>query len=231
MTQPSFARSAILQTQVRSGTERATLVRRTYGVVFLGVIITCVGAAFAMTQPALLDATAAHPFIAMICVFAPLFLVMRNPRQYPQNIALTGLFTFAEGVFLAPFLLLMESRQPGVVNQAAVLTLTTFGALSLYALVSKRDFSAWGQFFMIGLVVLFVTMIINMFVQSVGAGLWISAVGVLVFSGLLVFDTWRLLRSGMYGPEDYVPAAVMIYLDLLNMFLFILSLLGGGRRR
>jgi modulator of FtsH protease len=229
MTQPSFAQAQAIP--VRSGTDRATLVRRTYGVVFLGVIITCLGAAFTMTQPALIEARLAHPFISIICLMAPLFLVMRNPRQFPQNIVLTGLFTFAEGVFLAPFLLAMEQNQPGVVSQAAVLTLTTFGGLSLYALVSKRDFSAWGQFFMIGLVVLVVTMIINMFVQSVGAGLWISAAGVLVFSGLLVFDTWRLLRSGAYGPDDYVPAAVMIYLDLLNMFLFILSLLGGGRRR
>jgi FtsH-binding integral membrane protein len=48
---------------------------------------------------------------------------------------------------------------------------------------------------------------------------------------LLVFDTWRLLRSGAYGPDDYVLTAVSIYLDLLNMFVFILSLLGGGRRR
>src|SRR3954464_2134123 len=101
MTQPSFAQAV----PVRSGVERATLVRRTYGVVFLGVIITCIGAAFSMTQPAMLGAVQAHPFITMLCVFAPLWMVMRNPRQFPQNIALTGLFTFAEGVWLAPFLL------------------------------------------------------------------------------------------------------------------------------
>ena len=53
--------------------------------------------------------------------------------------------------------------------------------------------------------------------------------GVLLFAGLLVFDTWRL--RNVYGPDDYVPAAVNIYLDLLNMFLFIISLLGGGRKR
>ena len=67
-----------------------------------------------------------------------------------------------------------------------------------------------------------------MFVASAAAGLWISAVGVLVFSGLLVFDTWRILRSGQFGQDDYVIAAVQIYLDLLNMFLFILS---AARRR
>ena len=79
--------------------------------------------------------------------------------------------------------------------------------------------------------VLIVASIINMFVASAAAGLWIAGVGVMIFSGLLVFDTWRLLRSGTYGQDDYVLAAVAIYLDLLNMFLFILSLLTGGRNR
>jgi len=74
-------------------------------------------------------------------------------------------------------------------------------------------------------------MIINFFVASAAAGLWISAIGVLIFSGLLVFDTWRILRSGTFGENDYVIAAVQIYLDLLNMFLFILSLLGNRSRR
>jgi FtsH-binding integral membrane protein len=228
MTQPSIAQA--IPVPVRSGTERATLVRRTYGVVFLGVIITCVGAAFAMTQPALLEAVLQHPFITMICVFAPLFMVMRNPRQFPQNIALTGLFTFAEGVWLAPLLLFAERNQPGVINQAALITLGTFGALSMYAVFSRRDFSAWGSFFTVGLFVLFITMIINMFLRSASAALWLSAAGVFVFGGLLVFDTWRILRSGTYGEDDYVAAAVQIYLDLINMFLFIVSLLGGRRR-
>ena len=52
-----------------------------------------------------------------------------------------------------------------------------------------------------------------------------------MFSGLLVFDTWRIMRSGQFGQDDYVIAAVQIYLDLLNMFLFILSLLGNRSRR
>lgn len=228
MTQPPFAQA--IAVPVRSGAERATLVRRTYGVVLLGVIITCIGAAFAMTQPALLGAVQQHMIIAMICVFAPLWMVMRNPRQFPQNVALTGLFTFAEGVWLAPFLMFAEQRAPGVINQAALLTLTTFGTLTMYAVFSRRDFSAWGGFFIVGLVVLFITMLLNMFFRSVTAALWLSAAGVFVFGGLLVFDTWRLLRSGMYGEDDYVAAAVQIYLDLLNMFLFIVSLLGGRRR-
>jgi len=84
---------------------------------------------------------------------------------------------------------------------------------------------------MVGLVVLIVASILNIFVASVAGSMWIAAIGVLIFSGLLVFDTWRLLRSGQLGQDDYVLATVSIYLDLLNMFMFILRLLGGGNRR
>jgi modulator of FtsH protease len=217
--------------RVRSGTERATLVRRTYGLVFLGVLTTMLGTAFALSQTGLRNAVAQHPFIAMICVFAPLIMAQRSAREFPKNVILTLLFTFVEGVFIAPFLAVAELRAPGSVMSAGALTLVAFGGLTLYALLSRRDFSAWGSFFMIGLLVLIVASVINMFVASAAGGLWISAIGVLIFSGLLVFDTWRILRSGQFGQEDYVIAAVQIYLDLLNLFLFILSLFGRDNRR
>lgn len=217
--------------QVRSGEERATLVRRTYGLVFLSVLVTILGAAFALSQQSVLAASAQHPFIMMACLFVPLIMVQRSAREFPKNLILTFLFTFVEGVFIAPFLYMAERTAPGVVGQAAILTFSAFGVLTLYAMLSRRDFSAWGGFFIVGLVVLIVASIINMFVASATAGLWIAGVGVMIFSGLLVFDTWRLLRSGTYGQDDYVLATVAIYLDLLNMFLFILSLLTGGRNR
>jgi FtsH-binding integral membrane protein len=82
---------------------------------------------------------------------------------------------------------------------------------------------------MVGLIVLILTSLLNAFFGNSTGTLWIAAVGVLLFSGLLVFDTWRL--RNVYGPNDYVLAAVNIYLDLLNMFMFLLQLLGGGSRR
>lgn len=218
-------------TLVRSGAERATLVRRTYGLVFISVIVTVIGVAFGLTQPALMQAVARHPIITMIAMFAPLWMAMKAHRDYPRNLVFTFLFTFIEGIWLAPFLYMAERSNPGVVGQAGILTLSTFGVLSLYAVVSKRDFSAWGSFFIVGLWVLIATSLLNFFFQSALASLWIAAGTVLVFSGLLVFDTWRIVRSGQYGPDDYVPAAVNIYLDLLNLFIAIVSLLGGGRRR
>ena len=217
--------------QVRTGAERATLVRRTYGLVFLSVIVTMLGATFAFTQPAVMQGVMQHPFITFFCMFIPLIMAQRAAREYPKNLILTFLFTFVEGVYISPFLNIAQTNAPGSVQQAALLTLAAFGVLSLYAVFSRRDFSAWGSFFIIGVVVLIVAMLINAFVGSASGALWISSVGVLIFAGLLVFDTWRIVRSGTYGQDDYVLAAVSIYLDLLNMFLFILSLVGGGNRR
>jgi FtsH-binding integral membrane protein len=217
-------------TLVRTGQERATLVRRTYGLVFISVIVTALGVAFGFTQPALMQAVSRHPIITLLAMFAPLFMAMQARRSFPRNIILTLVFTFIEGIWISPFLLMAEQRSPGIVGQAGLLTLSTFGVLSLYAVISKRDFSAWGSFFIVGLWVLIATSVINLFVGSALGSLWIAGGTVLVFSGLLVFDTWRIVRSGQYGPDDYVPAAVNIYLDLLNLFLAIISLLGGRRR-
>lgn len=212
---------------VRTGAERATLVRRTYTLVFASVLVTIAGVAFAMSQPALMGAVARHPFITMICMFAPLFMALKFRDAFPANIGLVFLFTFVEGVAISPIIYVMGRTNPAVIGQAGVLTASAFGVLTLYAWVSRRDFSAWGSFFTIGLWVLIATSLLNLFFQNATASLWIAGATVLVFSGLLIFDTWRL--RNVYGPDDYVQAAVAIYLDLLNMFLAILSLLGGRR--
>lgn len=213
----------------RTGVERAVLVRRTYGVVFLGVLVTMFGSAFAMWQQSVLVQSARHPFITFLLFFGTLFLAQRAARTFPTNIALTLLATFIAGIMIAPALYYYERTQPGIVGQAAMLTFVTFGALSLYAMFSRRDFSAWGGFFMVGVVVLLVTSLLNLWFRNETASLWLAGGTVLVFGGLLVFDTWRILRTNQYGPDDYVPAAVSIYVDLLNIFLAILRLLGGRR--
>jgi FtsH-binding integral membrane protein len=214
-------------TLVRTGEERATLVRRTYSLVLVSVLVTMVGASFGLSQPQLMAAVAQHPFIAFICALAPLLLATRKKAEFPMNIGLVLLFNLAMGVMISPTLYFYGRTQPGVVGQAAVLTIGAFGILTLYAFVSRRDFSAWGSFLMVGLWVLIGTMLLNFFFQNAAVGLWLAAVTVLLFSGLLVFDTWRL--RNVYGPDEYVGAAVQIYLDLLNMFMAILRLTGNRR--
>ncbi len=217
-------------TITRTGADRATLVRRTYGLVFVGILVTMGGAAFATSQQAVLEQSARHPFITFLLFFGALFLAQRAHRAFPMNIGLTLLATFIAGVWIAPILYYYDRMQPGIVGQAGMLTFVTFGALSLYATLSRRDFSAWGGFFFVGLIVLIVTSLLNLFFRNPTASLWLAAGTVFVFGGLLVFDTWRIVRSNQYGPDDYVPAAVSIYVDLLNIFLAILTLLGGRKR-
>jgi FtsH-binding integral membrane protein len=214
-------------TLVRTGEERATLVRRTYSLVLVSVLVTMVGASFGLSQPQLMDAVNRHPFIAFFCSIAPLLMATRKKADFPINIALVFLFNLVMGVMISPALYFYGKTQPGLIGQAAVLTVGAFGILTLYAFVSRRDFSAWGSFLMVGLWVLIGTMLLNFVFRNEAASLWLSSVAVLLFSGLLVFDTWRL--RNFYGPDDYVGAAVQIYLDLLNIFMAILRIAGNRR--
>jgi FtsH-binding integral membrane protein len=214
---------------VRSGAERATLVRRTYLLVFAGILVTMLGCAFGFTQPGIMQAVAQHPFLSFLVTFVPLMAAQSLRDRVPANIGLTLAFTFAEGVWLSPLMYVAQQQSPGIIGQTALLTGSTFGVLTLYAFLSRRDFSAWGGFLTVGLWVLIATSLLNLFFKNEAAGLWMAGVGTFLFSGLLVYDTWRLRH--VYGPNDYVLAAVNIYLDLLNLFLFILRLLMGGNRR
>lgn len=171
----------------RTGTDRAVLVRRTYGLVFGGIVLTVLGAAFGMSQPAVMQAVAKHWIISLLCVFAPLIMAQRWHREFPRNIALTLLFTFVVGVWISPVLFVYNRMQPGIIGQAGLLTLTTFGVLSLYATFSRRDFSAWGGFFIIGFWVLLATSLLNLFFRNTTASLWIAGGTVFIFGGLLVF--------------------------------------------
>jgi FtsH-binding integral membrane protein len=214
-------------TLVRTGEERATLVRRTYALVLVSVIVTMAGATFGLSQPRLLQFAAVHPFIMFLITLAPLLLATRAKAEFPMNIGLVLLFNFVMGVFISPALFFYGRQQPGLIGQAAVLTIGAFGILTLYAFVSRRDFSAWGGFLIVGLWVLIGTMFLNFFFQNNTVSLWLASVSVLLFSGLLVYDTWRL--RNFYGPDEYVGAAVQIYLDLLNMFMAILRSMGNRR--
>jgi len=213
---------------VRTGEERAQLVRRTYSLVFISVLVTVVGATYTMSNEYLLAQITQHPWWSLAAVFVPLFAAQGARNRFPLNIALVLLFSFAMGALIGPPIAFYSQGGTELVTQAATITIGAFGILTLYAFVSRRDFSAWGSFFIVGLFVLIATSVLNMFFGNATSELWLAGGTVLVFSGLLVFDTWRL--RNVYGPEDYVMAALQIYLDLLNMFLAVLRLLGGGRR-
>jgi FtsH-binding integral membrane protein len=225
-----LSRFAPIQTPglILTGAQRATLVRRTYTLVLGCVLMTMGGTWFAMQNQGIMIAANQHPIIMFFIAFIPLFAAQAvRSLTAPQRLGLVILFSALAGVMISPAIFAAQQTAPGIVTQAGILTGSAFAVLTAYVWISRRDFSAWGSFFMVGFWVLFATSLLNIFFQNQTIHLWIAAVGVVVMSGLLIYDTWRLKNA--YDPDEYVLAAVRIYVDLLNMFMFILALLSGRR--
>ncbi len=114
-------------------------------------------------------------------------------------------------------------------------TAASFGALSLYGYTTKRDLGGMGKFLMMGVVGILVAMVANIFLKSSALDLIVSIIGVLLFAGLTVYDTQKI--KNMYdtvGNSDFrgksiVMGALTLYLDFINLFLFLLRFTGGNR--
>ena len=114
-------------------------------------------------------------------------------------------------------------------------TAGAFAGLSLYGYTTKRNLSAMGSFMAMGLIGIIIAMVLNMFLQSSGLGLAISVMGVLIFAGLTAWDNQRLRETyyQVQGTEMVQKVVIMgalsLYLDFVNMFQFLLSLMGDRR--
>ncbi len=221
MTSPSVVLSPPI-----TGVARMTLIRRTYALLTVTILWTIAAVAITMATPALRQLAVSHPIIIMFLSFGAL-LGTNLVRAQPLKLAWLALFTSLMSMSLAPVMLYYNTRAPGVITQAALLTGSTFTVLTLYAMFSRRDFSQLGGFLTIGLWVLIATSLLNMFFRNETASLWLASVSVLLFSGFIVYDTARL-KSDL-GPNDYISATVSLYLDVLNLFMSILRIFGRGR--
>jgi uncharacterized protein len=114
-------------------------------------------------------------------------------------------------------------------------TAASFGALSLYGYTTKRDLSAMGKFLFMGLVGLILASLVNMFFPSGTMSFVISVAGVLIFSGLIAYDTQKIKEqySASYGRDIAgkmaVFGALSLYLDFINLFQFLMSFMGQSR--
>ena len=123
----------------------------------------------------------------------------------------------------------------GSITRVFFISAASFGALSLYGYTTQRDLSAIGSFLIMGLIGLIIAMVVNLFLKSSGLDFVISAAGVLIFAGLTAWDTQKIKE--MYDPmEDgtivgrkAVMGALTLYLDFINLFLFMLRFLGDRR--
>jgi len=114
-------------------------------------------------------------------------------------------------------------------------TAGAFAGLSLFGYTTKKDLSAFGTFLIMGVVGLIIAMVVNVFLKSTGLDLAISFLGVLIFAGLTAWDTQRLkasyaqLRGTEFAGKMVVMGALQLYLDFINMFLFLLRFMGNSR--
>jgi FtsH-binding integral membrane protein len=119
------------------------------------------------------------------------------------------------------------------ITQTFFVTAAAFGSLSLYGYTTKRDLTAWGSFLIMGVFGIIIAMIVNIFLQSSALQFAISAIGVLVFSGLTAYDTQKIKEMYFEGDDVLVAGrkaimgALTLYLDFINLFTFLLQFLGN----
>jgi FtsH-binding integral membrane protein len=121
------------------------------------------------------------------------------------------------------------------ITRVFFISAASFGALSLYGYTTKRDLSPIGSFLIMGLFGVVIAMVVNIFLKSSGLDFVISIVGLLVFAGLTAWDTQKIKE--MYDPQEdgtatgrkAVMGALSLYLDFINIFLFMLRFLGDRR--
>jgi len=205
-----------------------------YNYMMIGLGVTGLASYFVAHTPALYGAIFGTPLVYVV-IFAPLALVFGISFGINRISASTAqmlfwLYSALVGVSLATIFLVYPI---GDVARVFFITAASFGALSLYGYTTKTNLSAFGSFLFIGLVGLILASVVNYFMQSSAMQFAISIIGVGIFAGLTAWDTQRI-KGMYYGGDDSettgkkaVMGALALYLDFLNMFLFLLRLMGN----
>jgi modulator of FtsH protease len=204
--------------------ETNKVLRNTYMLLGMTLAFSAVTATVSM----LLQLPTIMYLVFVLVGFGLLFVVNRmadSAKGLPAIFAFTGVMGAALGPLLNVYLALPNG--PSLVMQSLGGTALIFFGLSAYALQSKRDFSFMGGFLFAGLLVAIVAMIANIFLAIPALSLTISAAVILIMSGLILMDTSRIING---GETNYIRATVGLYLNIFNLFVHLLHLLGvfGG---
>ncbi len=206
--------------------ERATFLQRTYMLLLAGIF----GFAFTLWAagniPAVRDMAVSlyrtSPWISLIVILGGSYVVHAVAERSPINLIAYFAYVFLFGLLLAPVVLHVANVQPEVLTQAAMLTALVFTGLTGYVFVTRKDFSFLGGALTIGLFAMIGIAIAGSLFEFT-VGLWYSAVGVVLFSGFVLYDTSKILHR--YPTTAYVSAAVVLFVDVVLLFMHILSLL------
>jgi len=202
------------------------VLRETYWLLALSMLPTVAGAfaGMALNLAGYFHASPIMaPLVMLAAMFGSLFLVAALRNSGWGVLAVFG-FTFISGLMLAPTLQVAAGLKNGgqLVALAGGMTAAVFFVMATIATVSKRDFSFLGKFLFVGLIVLVIAMLANMFLQIPALAVTLSAIGVLIFSLFLLHDVSAIVRG---GETNYIMATIRLFLDLLNLFVSLLNLL------
>ena len=201
-------------------TDRLVFIKKVYSLLAMSMGTAAVGA-YLGSGPLLL-LVAPNMMLFFILQIALIFFASFAARKPGLNMVALFSFTTVSGLTLGP---LLYQVGPSIAAEAFALTAITFAGLSMYVVYSKKDFSFMSGFLMTGLIVLVVGGLLNMFfIQSGMMHFVMSGASVLLFSGFILYDTSNILRY--YGTDEHVSATLALYLDVLNLFIALLSILG-----
>jgi FtsH-binding integral membrane protein len=171
-----------------------------------------------------------------VFVFAPLGMILYwsfagQNWSFESTRMFYLIFTAVMGVSMSTIFAVYTAMS---IAQVFFITAATFASASLYGYTTKKDLSGWGSFLLVGLIGIIIASIVNIFMQSSAMMFTISVLGVLIFTGLTAYDTQRAkttFLSGMLGTEELakfaISTALSLYLNFVNMFQMLLSLLGN----
>ncbi len=211
----------------------STFLRGVYGWMFVGLLVTAAVAFFVASQPSLVQAIAANRILFFGLIIAQLALVVflsaRVDRLTPAWAGTVFLvYAGLNGVIFSILLLIYTGAS---LVTAFTVSAAMFGALAVYGTVTKRSLDGVGSFAFMGLVGLIIAMLVNWFLKSDALHFVVSVVGVIVFTGLTAYDAQKMRRmalavEGEQAGSYAVGGALTLYLDFINLFLFILRFLG-----
>jgi hypothetical protein len=232
-----FRTEAGLPITSTAATERVTaFLRLIYGWMAAGLAITALVAFFVVHSPAILQVVLGNRIVFFGLIIAELgvvfFLSGRAPSLAPSTAALLFVaFSALNGATLSGVLLAYTGVS---VATTFVVTAGMFAALAAFGTMTTRSLAGVGQFFFMGLIGLILASVVGMFWHNDALQFLISVVGVLVFTGLTAYDAQRLKQMALAIPEGQIASmavvgALSLYLNFVNLFLFLLRLTGSRR--
>src|SRR5437588_4482618 len=230
--QPAWISSSTAEMDVRV----RTFIRSVYGWMFGGLLLTTLAALWVVQSKPMQALVFGNPIVALGLIIVELgivlFLSFRLTKMSPATAASAFLvYSFLNGLTLS--VIFWAYTQASIV-QAFLTAAAMFGAMSVYGLVTKRDLTSWGSFFFMGLIGVLICGVVNIFLHSSALSFAISIIGVFVFLGLTAWDNQKLKKmatvTGTMQENVAVIGALALYLDFINLFLFLLRLFGDRRR-